>query len=555
MADETYDVLVIGGGPAGSTAAAYLARGGRSVLLLEQDTFPRHHIGESLLPSLVPILEDFGLMDECESAGFPTKTGATFLWGASRDPWDILFANDAFLPSRTTFHVERAVFDHILLRNASRQGARVLEGARVVEVLKEGERIAGVRYEHQGEAHTARARFVVDASGRTAIIGRQVTVRRYDDKMRQVAVYRYYRNVRTLDPHRRNNIIIESCPKGWFWCIPMNSPELGEASVGLVTGQEFYQALAKSTRDEFFASALDETHYVKRMLEGATETAPFRTISDWAYACDQVAGPGYYLAGDAAVFLDPLLSTGVTLAMLAGYLSSACIQSVYDGGLSENDASHWYDFNYRYMYEVTRDFLHYFYASNTTAFRDEMFWKARATLRCGDNFGAKQAFTFLINTIPGNPHPALGKSVQLFREFMNRLEHPDEVRQGSAEMSDALASAADMAPAEGVRPEEVPVVNGAFRRWWEVDRVAHRLRQVDGVLFDRNRAVLSSTSAWLLGQNFHAVPPDAATVLSRIDGQTTWSDVLGGVPDRPAAQAAAEQLLRDRVILVRNATP
>jgi halogenation protein CepH len=555
--DTQWDVVVIGGGPAGSTAAAYLARSGRSVLVLEREHFPRHHIGESLLPSLMPILEDFGLVDECIAAGFPRKTGATFVWGKTREPWDILFSNNAFLPAATTFHVERAIFDKILLDNAARLGATVLQGARVLEVDRDGERITGVRYDVDGRSHTARARFVIDASGRAAIVGRTVTTRRYDDKMRQVALYRYYRDVRFPDPHRRNNIIVESCPKGWFWLIPMNSPRCGDASVGLVTGQEFTQALASSTRAEFFAEALSETITVGPMLREAAAIDPFHTISDWAYACDRVAGPGHYLAGDAAVFLDPLLSTGVTLAMLAGYCSSACIQSVYEERISEADAARWYDLNYRHMYEVTRDFLHYFYASNSGAFAEEMFWKARSALNCSDNFGAKQAFTFLINTIPGNPHPAMGRQVQLFREFMGRLEHPAEVREGSPELVSAIGAAHALS-VDAVALGAVPVVNGEFERSWVIDRDTHRLMPAEGVRYDRNRAVLSSTSAWLLGQNFYPVDDTSARLLRRVDGSATWGSILAAETTQlPGAEstlmAAAERLTRDRIVLVRDA--
>src|SRR5215213_863628 len=177
-----YDVIVVGGGPAGSTTAGYLARLGHRTLLLERSEFPRHRIGESLLPSMMPVLEDFGLVEACREAGFVEKTGATFIWGKTREPWDIRFADTPFLPSSFAFHVERSVFDQILLDHARRAGAEVNMNATVLNATKDGDRITGLTYRDNetGETKSVEAKFVVDASGSSSIIGRRVTERRYD---------------------------------------------------------------------------------------------------------------------------------------------------------------------------------------------------------------------------------------------------------------------------------------------------------------------------------------------------------------------------------------
>src|ERR1700736_974356 len=349
---DRYDAVVVGGGPAGSTAAGYLARLGHRVLLLEKLAFPRHRIGESLLPSMMPVLEDFGLVQECRDAGFVEKNGATFIWGKTREPWDIRFGDTPFLPSAFAFHVERSVFDQILLDHASRSGADVRQNVTVLEATRDGDRITGVTYrdESTGETASAEAAFVIDASGSASIVGRKVTERRDDDQMRQIALYRYWKDINGPKDFRSSHIIIESCPKGWFWFIPMNSERVGEVSLGLVTGREFADEIRTKGAEAFYDEALTEAPYVNSLIgPKASSIGEMRTVKDWAYSCDDTAGPGYYLAGDAAAFLDPLLSTGVSLAMLAGYSASVCIHTVLGDPSMEGAAAKFYSNNYRQM--------------------------------------------------------------------------------------------------------------------------------------------------------------------------------------------------------------
>lgn len=527
MADG-YDVIVIGGGPAGSTTAGYLARHGHRTLLLERSQFPRHRIGESLLPSMMPILEDFGLVDACREAGFIEKTGATFIWGKTREPWDIRFADTPFLPSGFAFHVERSVFDQILLDHAQRSGAEIHLNATVLGATQEDARITGVTYRDNdtGAITSVRAKFVVDASGSSSVIGRRVTERRYDDQLRQVALYGYFKDVLGAKDFRRNHIIIESCPKGWFWFIPMNSERLGEVSLGLVTGREFEEEIRTKGTQAFYDEACSEAPYIKELLgPQARRVDEMRTVRDWAYTCDDTAGPGYYLAGDAAAFLDPLLSTGVSLAMLAGYSASVCIHSVLTEPTMEAAAAKFYADNYRQMYEVTRDFLHYFYAGNASAHPNELFWEARRMLKFDENIGAKQAFSFFINTIPGNPHPALQKQIPLFHQFMKELDHPlDEMR--AAPGLEKMASRG-LRNVNDLNDGDVPIVNGRLESTWRINRKSHTLEPIRGVSFDRDRPVFSSTSSWLLGRNIAPLDDSACQLLELMDGESSWSSIVG----------------------------
>ncbi len=563
--NECWDIVVVGAGPAGSTAAGYLAPLGYRTLLLERAHFPRHRIGESLLPSMMPVLEDFGLVEACRAAGFVEKTGATFIWGRTREPWDIVFGDTPFLPASVAFHVERSVFDQILLDNARRRGTCVRLNTSVLDPLLDGDRVVGLTYRDNdtGEIKSVDAKMVIDASGSASVIGRKLTTRRYDDQMRQMALYRYFRNVRGPRNFRNQHIIIESCPKGWFWFIPMNSERLGEVSLGLVTGKEFQAEIQEKGPEAFYDEALAESSYLRELLgPDATSVSAMHTVRDWAYSCDTTAGPGYYLAGDAAAFLDPLLSTGVSLAMLAGYSASVCIHSTLSDPTMEAPAATFYSDNYRTMYEVTRDFLHYFYAGNASAHPEELFWKARSILRFDENLGAKQAFSFFINTLPGNPHPALQKQIPLFRQFMTHLDH--SVNEVSSVPGMAEIVSGSVSSAEDLHDDDVPVVNGTMEATWRIDRSSHRLERIWGVTFDRERPVFSSTSSWLLGRNLAPLDEEAARLLSLVDGATPWSVIveryasLRGVPldkGRQAATGIVRALLAEDLVLAQSVVP
>lgn len=552
MVDQ-YDVIVVGGGPAGTTTAGYLARHGHKVLLLERSLFPRHRIGESLLPSMMPVLEDFGLVEECREAGFVEKTGATFIWGKTREPWDIRFKDTPFLPSSFAFHVERSVFDQILLNHAKRVGVEVKLNATVLSALRDGDRITGVTYtdNETGETKSVQSKFVVDASGSASIIGHRTTERRYDDQMRQIAMYGYFKKIVGVHDFRRNHIIIESCPKGWFWFIPMNSEELGEVSLGLVTGREFEDEIRDKGIEAFYNEALTEAPYLKELVgdQAVRLNEKMYTVRDWSYTCDETAGPGYYLAGDAAAFLDPLLSTGVSLAMLAGYSASVCIHSVLGDPSLEAEAMKFYSNNYRQMYEVTRDFLHYFYAGNASAHPNDLFWEARRILNFDDNVGAKQAFSFFINTIPGNPHPALQKQIPLFHQFMNNLDHPvngiEEVPGSIKEFAEGAVRRADT-----LNDEDIPIVNGRLESTWRIDRASHKLEPIRGIIFDRDRPVFSSTSSWLLGRNVAPLDDSACDLLELMDGKAPWSSIVSKFSGE--ASEIVTPLLAEDYVLVRS---
>ncbi len=533
-------IIVVGGGPGGSTAACYLAMKGLDVVLIEKDDFPRYRLGESLLPSTTPVLRDLGVLSGMDQAGFPRKTGGTFTWGKSNEPWSVLFSENPFLPSPFGYHVDRGRFDKILLDRAKSLGVRVIQPARVRKALIEDGRVVGVRYSDKSGTHELFAPFTIDASGPACVIGKEVTERIYDERMRQTSVHAYFNNVTGEPKGQEGHVIVTTCPKGWFWYIPMNSEELGQASVGLVTGQEFREELKEKGASGFFSEALQECPEIQTMLgEKAQQIGPTRSIKDWAFASKEMAGPGYFLVGDSAAFVDPLLSTGVTLAMLAAYSASVCINTVIQGKASEQEVNQFFQTNYARMYSVTRDCILYFYSANGLH-GEEVFWKARKLMNFGDNIGAKQAFSHLVNTVAANPHPSARRQIHMFSQFMKNLEHPLEDMKQNHTLQEQSQDPKTFEPAE-LNEKSVLHINGEFLKSFEIDDNTHCLNPVSVIAYDINQPVFSSTSSWLLGRNASVLNSLQADLAERIDGKKCWETILNEWADSEPQDSIRER--------------
>lgn len=379
--DPEYDLIVVGGGPAGSTAAAVVAMRGHRVLLLERETFPRYQIGESLLPATVHgLCGILGVADEVAEAGFTLKRGGTLRWGRDPKPWQFSFSMTPRLPepTATAFQVERSRFDEILLRNAARVGAEVREGTPVRRIVADDERVRGVEYtDRDGNSRTAYGRYVIDASGNTSRIHSGVGgTRVYSDFFRNLAVFGYFAGGRRLPEPNRGNIFCAAFDAGWLWYIPLRDDL---TSVGAVISPEHNPEVRRDPRAAW-QDMIRSCPEVAELLDGvpAATEAPYdrvRVRKDWSYWKTSFWTPGMALVGDAACFVDPVLSSGVHLATYGALLAARAVNSALDGTVSEERGFAEFEARYRREYGVFYDFLIAFYDMERN--EESYFWSAK----------------------------------------------------------------------------------------------------------------------------------------------------------------------------------
>jgi flavin-dependent dehydrogenase len=319
-----YDAIVVGGGPAGSTVATVLARGSRRVLVLERERFPRFHVGESLLPFALPILDRLGVHEKIRAAGFQQKFGAHFWNEATGTTRPVVFAEARDPGHPMAYQVKRSEFDEILLRHAASSGAEVREGETVEAVLFEGGRAIGVRSRGAGGATLEhRATVVVDASGQEALLPRQLGTRRFDSQLKRAALFAHYRGIRWPDENRPGDILLPIDRGVWYWIIPFSD---GTCSVGAVFDPSVVRFPDGAALESRFDDLIARSGRMPRLLEGASRASGVYGVSDYSAASQRLAGDGWVLVGDAAVFLDPVFSTGVFLAMTTGERAAQAIE-------------------------------------------------------------------------------------------------------------------------------------------------------------------------------------------------------------------------------------
>jgi len=316
------EVLVIGGGPAGSTIAALLAERRHHVVVIEKATHPRFHIGESLLPLNMPLFERLGVAHEIEQIGMP-KYGAEMVSPLHGDPITFDFANAVDKSFPLTYQVRRSEFDEILFRNAGRKGAALIEGSRVTGVDFNSDGACVTARGADGVDHHWRTRFVVDASGRDTVLANHFSSKRRSRKHSSAAIFAHFSSAARLPGKAEGNISLFWFDHGWFWFIPLSD---GATSVGAVCWP-YYMKSRRTTPEQFFLDTIASCPALADRLRDAKLCSPVTATGNYSYSVKQASGNNYLLLGDAYTFIDPVFSTGVLFAMQSAFAGADALST------------------------------------------------------------------------------------------------------------------------------------------------------------------------------------------------------------------------------------
>ena len=325
MPDAIYDVAIIGGGPAGSTAAALLARAGRRVVLFEREKFPRFHIGESLLPFSMKAFTRLGLPEKFSSAGFIKKYGGEIM-GACSDTGTKFYFKDGY-GSQTdhAYQVTRSDFDKVLLDHAAESGAEVHEQT-PIEAVEFSHDSVELTVKSNGSSHSIRARYLVDASGRTSVLGRQFKIKKTYDHLQKLSIFAHYDGVWRPEGIDGTLTVLLRAADRWFWLIPLTNER---TSVGVVLDSETFRK-SKLGAEDFLERALAEQPAIAKRMTNSRRVSKVYIEADFSYRSARLHGDRWLLAGDAAGFIDPIFSSGVFLAVFSGEQCADALNEVLD---------------------------------------------------------------------------------------------------------------------------------------------------------------------------------------------------------------------------------
>jgi flavin-dependent dehydrogenase len=354
-----YDVIVIGCGPAGSTAAAVLAGKGRRVLVLEREKFPRYHIGESLIPYTYFPLQRIGLIDTMKGSRFPKKYSVQFVTQDGRASLPFYFFKQLEHEASCTWQVLRSDFDQLLMNNARQKGAQVLEETTVRETIQQDGYVTGVRAATKtGETLEFRAPITIDATGRDALTLSRTGWKVRDPYLNKIAVWTYYKGA-LRDPgiDEGATTVAYVADKGWFWYIPLPDDVV---SVGVVAEKKY---LYSDTRDprEIFHREVGRNKWIEQHLAPGRQFGPYRVTGEYSYRARHCASNGLVLVGDAFAFLDPVFSSGVFIALRSGELAADFVDSALTDGDYSAERFHDYGAKMCQGIEAMRRLVYTFY--------------------------------------------------------------------------------------------------------------------------------------------------------------------------------------------------
>ena len=329
--NTNFDVIVMGGGPAGSTVASILAREGRSVVLFEKERFPRHHIGESLMTDTYFTFQRMGLLEKLKDSPFVRKYSVQFANPAGKESRPFYFFEANHHESAVTWQVTRAQFDLMLIEHAADQGATVYQETQIMRVLFDEDRARGVEARlADGSSQQFHAPVVVDATGQTAMLSNKFGWRVRDPKLKKAVLYSYFKGAHREPDLNGGATLVLRTPlgsNGWFWYIPL---ENDITSVGVVADPDYLFKDRGKDLAKIFYEEIEKVESCRRRVEGATRTDKIYSIIDYSYRSKSCAGDGFILIGDAYGFLDPIYSSGVLLALKMAELAADSIHDAFN---------------------------------------------------------------------------------------------------------------------------------------------------------------------------------------------------------------------------------
>ena len=335
------DVVVIGGGPAGATASTLIAQKGYKVRLFERETFPRYHVGESMIPETYWVLERLNMLPKMRASHFVHKHSVQFVSANGKSSAPFYFYDNKPHECSQTWQVERSEFDMMMLNNAREHGVDAHEGVRVLDVLFDGDRATGIKIQKpDGTTEQVNAKVIVDASGQSGMLMNRMKLRVWDPVLNKGAIWTYWEGAyRDTGKNEGATVVLQTESKnGWFWNIPLHN---NRVSIGIVAPFD-HLFKGRGTHEEVYHEEIEACPAVKERIAGATRVSGYHATRDYSYRSTKVAGNGYVMVGDAFGFLDPLYSSGILLALKSGEMAAdAVVEGLMNNDVSEAQLGKW----------------------------------------------------------------------------------------------------------------------------------------------------------------------------------------------------------------------